>query len=493
MDKLTIENEPITSIQLMERASSRFTNWFVRHFDTKYRAIVFAGTGNNGGDALAIARMLIERQYEVKVYLVMTSGILSDDCAINLKKIKVYTDPVILDIGYNIVFPSFNNEDIIIDGIFGCGLNRPAEGIAAQIIGDINRSEATVVSIDIPSGLFGEDNRGNKAENIIKASFTVSFSFPFLSFFIVENEDFIGQWEIIDIGLHRESIEKLDADYFTIEADTVCKLILPRKKFSHKGSYGHALVIAGKKGMMGAAVLSGKASLRGGAGLTTICAPDSGCDIIQTIVPEALTQCGGIDTFSQLPDLKPYQAIACGPAIGQNPETALALHDLLLQAKVALVLDADALNILAEHKEWINHLPEGSVITPHPREFDRLAGSSSDMYSRHLRQVEFAKKYNLIVILKGAHTIVTVPEGKSFINTSGNPGMATGGTGDVLTGLLVSLLAQGYSPVDASIIAVFIHGLAGDIALENSSMEALTAGDIIEKIGLAFRRVKGSG
>jgi len=494
IDKLTIENEPVTSINLMERASVKFTQWFTRKFDSSYPVVVFAGPGNNGGDALGISRMLIERKYQVLVYQLSTGPSLSLDCAINLERLKTYTNPIILEPGKMGEFPTIEPGAVVIDGIFGSGLNRPVEGTAAALIQHVNRNARTIVSVDIPSGLFGEDNRSNIPENIIKANFTVSFEFPFLSFFMSGNELFTGQWEVVPIGLHKDSIDNTDSLYVTINAENIRDLLIPRKKYSHKGSYGHALVIAGRTGMMGAAVLAARSCLRGGAGLTTVCVPQSGMDILQIAAPEALTLARKSDAFfDEVSDLSIYQAIACGPAIGTSVETAAALHKLIVSAKVPLVLDADALTLLSEHEEWIDQLPKGSVLTPHPKEFDRLAGASADMYSRHLKQLEFAKKHKILVVLKGANTIVSSGEGKSYINTSGNPGMATGGTGDVLTGLVTSLIAQGYSSLDATLIGVFIHGLAGDIALQTSSVESLIAGDLIDNFGSAFRQVKGQG
>jgi NAD(P)H-hydrate epimerase len=493
-DNLSMESEPISSINLMERASLRFTQWFTGRFDSTCPVVVFAGAGNNGGDALAVSRMLIERQFRVRVYLVKSSDSLSVDCSINFERLKNYSVPLIVDSGDEGLFPEFSSEDIIIDGIFGTGLNRPVEGFVASLIRHINKKASCVVSIDIPSGLFGEDNRLNNPESIIRAHYTGRFETPLLSFFISGNEKYTGQWEIIPIGIQSNILDSFESNYSTIESDTVRKLIIPRNKYSHKGTYGHALLIAGHYGMMGAAVLCARACLRGGVGLVTSCVPRLGCEIIQTSVPEALVLIDKSDeAFSEVPELDSFQAIGCGPGIGQSDPTAAVLHQLILASKVPLVLDADALNILAEHKEWLEHLPKGTVITPHPREFDRLAGDSEDMYSRHLKQIEFAGRFNIIVVLKGANTIISTPGGKSYINTTGNPGMATGGTGDVLTGLLVSLLAQGYTSLNASIVAVFIHGLAGDLALESSSMEAILAGDVIEHLGHAFHGIKASG
>jgi NAD(P)H-hydrate epimerase len=492
IDKMTMQSEPITSIRLMERASIQFTNWFTDRFDKSQSVVVFAGWGNNGGDALAISRMLIERHYDVKVFLLSAGTQLSADCNLNLERLKVYTEPVIFDSQSVKNLPDISKTKIIIDGIFGSGLNRPVKGLPAIIIRHINENASCVVSIDIPSGLSGEDNRSKNSKNIIKASYTVTFEFPFLSFFIAENEKFIGELNIIPIGLHPDTIEKTETSYHILRLETIREILIPRKKFSHKGTYGHALVISGRYGMMGAAVLSVKASIRGGAGLTTAFIPRSGCNIMQATVPEALIQMDkSSEIFSRIPDLSGFQAVACGPAIGQSHVTAEALHELILNTSVPLILDADALNILSEHNDWLEHLPSGSVLTPHPKEFDRLAGISTDSYSRHLKQLEFTRRYNVILIIKGAHTMISSPDGKCYLNTTGNPGMATGGMGDVLTGLLVSLIAQGYDSLNASLIAVFIHGLAADIALESSSMEALIAGDVIENFGKAFRMVKG--
>jgi ADP-dependent NAD(P)H-hydrate dehydratase / NAD(P)H-hydrate epimerase len=494
IDKLTIANEPISSVDLMERASMRFTEWFTTHFKTIVPVTVFAGSGNNGGDALAISRLLIEREYKVRVFFIMTGSSISDDCKDNLNKLKSFLNPIITDPNKADWFPNFADNEIIIDGLFGTGLSRPVEGNSAELIRHINQNAGCIVSVDIPSGLNGEDNRLNDPENIIKASYTVRFEFPLLSFFMSENEIFTGTWVVIQIGLHKPAIESVESDYFTIEPEKIRELIVPRKKYSHKGTYGHALIIAGRFGMMGAAILSSRACLRGGAGLVTSCIPLPGYDCFQASVPEALIQMSSEnEIFNIVPDLTDFQAVACGPAIGRNAKTAEALRELLLNVKVPLVLDADALNILSEHSDWLKFIPPGTIITPHPKEFDRLAGESDCMYERHLKQLDFAGRYRIFVILKGAHTIISTPEGKSFINMTGNPGMATGGTGDVLTGLLASLLAQGYDALNASMIAVYIHGMAGDLALQSSSMEAIIAGDLIDNIGKAFQKVKENG
>ncbi|MCB8995617.1 MAG: NAD(P)H-hydrate dehydratase [Bacteroidales bacterium] len=488
LDRLTIENEPISSIKLMERASLRFCEWFRKNFDNSHKITIVAGPGNNGGDALAIARLLIERNYPVKVFMVSKISSLSADCSIMYDRLKDYNIPEVITDGCENFKPEAG--DIVIDGIFGSGLNRPVEGETAKIIGRINEHPGRVISIDIPSGLLGEDNSGNVPENIIKADFTISFEFPFLSFFMTENEEYTGEVHVIPIGLDKKSADTIKSSYQTIDLAAVHQLIRTRKKNSHKGSYGNALIIAGKYGMMGAAVLAVKACVRGGAGLTTACIPRKGYDIMQISLPEALIKMGQSDEFIDiLPELESFQAVACGPAIGKAAVTEKVLAELLKHCKVPLVLDADALNLLAEHPEWLEILPVNTILTPHPKEFDRLAGPSDNSYNRHLKQIDFARKYHSIVILKTANTIITFPDGKSYINTSGNAGMATGGSGDVLTGLLVSLLAQGYSRFEACLLSVYLHGLSADIALESSSMESVIPTDLIENLGKAFRRI----
>lgn len=483
-DRQTITREPVSSIKLMERAAMAFTNFYCRRFDQSRPVAIFSGHGNNGGDALAIARMLMERNYNVRVYLLSNSN-LSEDCRQNLSRLKYYLNPEVLQHGR---FPQIYPEDVIIDGLFGSGLNRPVEGFAASLIRYINEQARTIVSIDIPSGLSGEDNREYPGENIIKADITFTFGMPFLSFFMKENEIYTGRWECLDIGLHQGAVDEINSSYFLVDRNLIKGLLKPREKFSHKGHFGHALIIAGTCGMMGAAVLAAKSCLRGGAGLTTLCVPGCGIDIIQVSAPEALTFSGGSEEhISLIPGLSSYHAIGIGPALGFHPETEDMLRNLLENSSIPLVLDADALTILSRHSDWIPLIPAGSVITPHPGEFDRLTGSTGlDMYSRHLKQTEFAQRYNLVVILKGANTITCLPDGTNYINVTGNPGMASGGSGDVLTGLLVSLIARGYSTTEAAILSVYLHGLAGDLASSATGMEAMTAGDLVQFIGKAF-------
>lgn len=487
IDEYTIKNEPVASTDLMERASKAFTLWFIRHFDISHKIVVFAGPGNNGGDALAVSRMLHERNYKLMVYVAHFSSKMSDDCLVNYKRMQQLDSSVVHDLKEGDPLPELSPGMVVIDGLFGSGLNRPVTGFPAKLINFINHSGLKVISIDIPSGLFGEDNRNNNYDAIVKADYTITFQFPFISFLFAENYRFTGEWRVVNIGLHNEIIKKLDSPYSLLTEDVIKSKIRSRPKFSHKGYFGHALLISGSHGMMGAAVIGARACLRGGAGLVTVHVPSCGYQIIQTAVPEALVSVDPSEKIiTSVPELLKYSAVGIGPGLSVKADQESFLKVLLSDIKIPFVMDADALNILALHQDWYEALPANTILTPHPGEFDRLVGKSVTMYERYIKQLEFSKQYNVIVVLKAAHTIITLPDGRTFFNTTGNPGMATGGSGDVLTGLILSLLAQSYKPEEASQIGVFIHGLAADLAVKKTGQQALIAGDIVDNLGNAF-------
>ena len=492
LDAYTIEHEPIQSIDLMERAARVFTEAFCVKFPESDRIIVLAGPGNNGGDALAIARMLHQKDYPVEIYLVNPKGNLSIDCQTNKKRVLELPQLKITEVEDTFIPPDLRKNDIAIDGLFGSGLNKPLEGVFASVVKHINSSPCTVVSIDIPSGLFGEDNAENNHDTIVAADYTYTFQFPKLSFLFSENESFTGKVEVLDIGLHPEGINAIPTPFHLIKKEDVNSLLKARSPFAHKGNFGHALLIAGSLGKMGAAVLAGKACLRSGAGLLTAHIPQSGNGIMQTSLPEAMTsidhnQC----IFSHVPKLNAYNAIAAGPGIATDEITAGALTDLLRQSTIPLILDADALNIIANNLALVELIPPDSILTPHPKEFDRLAGPSASSYERLHKALRFASSTKTYIILKGRYTAVCTPDGECWFNTTGNPGMATAGSGDVLTGILLGLLAQAYAPKEVSILGVYLHGLAGDIALEDHSVESLLSGDIICYMGKAFKEIGG--
>jgi hydroxyethylthiazole kinase-like uncharacterized protein yjeF len=490
IDRYTIDHEPVKSIDLMERAAIRLADWYVRHFHTDRKVVVFAGPGNNGGDALAMARLLAARQFRVTCYL-LTFGKMSEDCAVNRQRLLDQGVVEYREIGKGDELPAIAPGDVVVDGIFGSGLSRKVSGFPGEVIHHINQHAETVIAIDIPSGLSGEENSENDHRSVIRATYTLTFQFPFLSFFFSENDPYVGSWRVQDIRLHPEAIAAAGTPYQTTEQEVVAAMLPKRSRFAHKGTFGHGLIISGCYGMMGAALLAGESCLRGGAGLVTLHVPRFGYSIIQTAFPEAIVSLDQSDIlFSEPPDLAPYSAIGIGPGIGCRQNTGRGLKMVLERAGVPLVIDADGLNILSAHPEWYELLPPGTILTPHPREFDRLAGESRNGYERHMKQRDFARRYQVIVVLKGACTGIASPDGSYWFNTTGNPGMATGGSGDVLTGLITGLLAQGLKPLDAALAGVYLHGLAGDLATGESSQEALIAGDMISYLGKAFRQLR---
>ncbi len=493
IDQITIKNEPVASVDLMERAAGQLFKWYTRNFDRTRRVIVFAGPGNNGGDGLALARLLSSSRYAVEVCYIMTSGKTSDDWNTNYQRLEKETSVIFNTIADIEKFPVIGYDDVVIDAIFGTGLQRPAEGLAKLVIQRINHIDCTVISIDIPSGLFGEDNGLNNPEAIINADFTLSFQFPKLSFMFAENNKYVGEWIILPIGLNRNAIHSVDTPYTFLENDFIRSLLRIRKKFDHKGNYGHGLLIAGSYGKMGAAILGARAALRTGIGLVTCHIPACGSQIIQTALPEAMVQIDKEDRIvSELDNTEPFNAVGIGPGIGTDPVTREALHKLLLIPGRPTVIDADAINILGMNKEWLPALLQETILTPHIKEFERIAGKTGNSFQRLEKQVEFAKENKCYVVLKGACTSISTPDGKVYFNSTGNPGMATAGSGDVLTGMILSLLAQGYSPENAAIAGVYIHGLSGDIAAAKSGYESIIASDIIDNIGNAFLKIRSS-
>lgn len=490
LDQYTIEHEPIADIDLMERAANTIADYLIHQTDYAGKVLVFCGPGNNGGDGLAVARLLTghNNRFDVKVFLLPGNHTMSISTETNLQRLKILGNTDIVQLNPGLPFPLIDPNAIVIDALFGSGLNRPLQGFAAQLVQHINQSGAEILSIDIPSGLMGEDNRLNLSENIIHATKTITFQFPKLSFLFPENEHYVGDWSIANIGLHPAILDTHPSAFHLLKDSEVAYLLKPRSKFAHKGSFGHALLIAGSYNRMGAAVLASKACLRSGAGLLTSHVPHNGYVIIQTTVPEAMLCIDESDLmFTSVPHLEQYNAIGAGPAIGTKVNTQKALHELLIQAEHPMVLDADALNILAANKAWLDELPENTILTPHPKEFERLTRPVTCGYERMELAIEFAARYKIILVLKGAHSLIVAPDGRIWFNTSGNPGMATAGSGDVLTGIILGLLAQAYTPLNAAIIGVFCHGFAGDLAANQQGLEALIASDIIENLGEAFR------
>lgn len=490
LDAYTIEHEPIASIDLMERAATALTKAITERWSTEMPVTVFAGPGNNGGDALAVSRMMAEKGYKVEVFLFNPKGDLSPDCRTNKELVEMMEEITFHEISTQFVPPALTPDHLVIDGLFGSGLNKPLSGGFAAVVKYINSSPAIVVSIDIPSGLMGEENTFNVKSNIVHADVTLSLQLPKLAFLFAENAEFVGEWDILDIQLSEEGIEETETNYEMMELEDIRSLIKPRRQFAHKGNFGHALLIAGSKGMAGASVLSARACLRSGVGLLTIHAPICNNDILQTAVPEAMVETDVSESYFAVPtDTDDYQAIGIGPGLGKNEETETALIEQLEHSQTPTVVDADALNILANHRHTLTHLPKGSILTPHPKELERLTGKCQDSYERLTKACELAREANVHIILKGAYSVVITPDGRCFFNPTGNPGMATGGSGDVLTGVILALLAQGYPAEDAAKIGTYIHGLAGDIAQKKQGMIGLIASDIVTCLPTAWRLV----
>jgi ADP-dependent NAD(P)H-hydrate dehydratase / NAD(P)H-hydrate epimerase len=489
IDEYTILHEPIASVDLMERAAVQLFKWISGRFTRSDRFIIFAGPGNNGGDGLALARLLIEHRYNVEIYYIKFSENTSKDWEINRLRLEKENGVRPLYLSSPDQFPDLFSDDIIIDAIFGSGLSRWVEGLPADVIKHINESGVTVISIDIPSGLSGEDNTGNPFDSVIKADYTLSFQFPKISSMIAGSAEYFGEVTVLNISLNKDVILSVESPYVYLDKDDIFPLIKKRNKFDHKGIFGHGLLISGSYGKIGAAVLGARAALRTGIGLMTCHIPACGTLIVQGSVSEAMVKADSSEkNISDIGSTDSFSAVGIGPGIGTETETQNALYNLLTECKKPLVIDADALNILSINKDWLSLLPAQSVLTPHLKEFDRLTGVSDNGFVRLKKQLDFSKTYNCIVVLKGAHTSITTPEGKIFFNSTGNPGMATGGSGDVLTGIVLSLVAQGYDSEQAAIVGVYLHGLAGDIAAGSSCYESIIASDIINNISSAFNK-----
>ena len=486
VDQFTIKKEPISSIDLMERASAAFTDWFLEKCPHGTTVHIFCGIGNNGGDGLAIARMLVLRKYQVKVHVIGDIERGSKEFKINFKRLRNLIEIGVLK--STEALHAVEDEDVIIDAIFGSGLSRAVEGLFADVINFINYQNAVKVSVDIASGLLADEFTVSSA--IVKPDFTVAFQVPKLAFLLPDNYPNVGEWEVIDIGLNKQYIAGLDTPYHLLENADLLDLIPPRSKFTHKGQAGRVLLIAGSTGKAGAAILASRAILRSGAGLLTVRAPQECLIPLQSVVPEAMVDVDAQqDYFSFPPDIKPFHSIAIGPGIGVNFVTHQAVTQFLKICHEPIILDADALNIIAAQPELLKEIPANSIMTPHPLEFKRLVGEWQNDFDKLQKQIEFSLKYSVNVVVKGAHSCITNTKGEVFFNDTGNPGMATAGSGDVLTGILAGLLAQGISPENTLKAGVFIHGVAGDLAASKMGQMSMIASDIIDCLPVAFERV----
>ncbi len=485
-DQYTIHYEPIASIDLMERAAKKCVQWLLDNFLKAKSFKIICGKGNNGGDGLAIARLLSEKGLNVEVYILESGKLGTEDFQTNLQRLHII--PVnIRYIQSPEHFPSFEKSDIIIDALYGSGINKPLEGLNEKLVQHINNTKYKVISIDVPSGLFMDES--SSGHTIIQADHTLSFQTQKLSLLVAENAPCVGEVHILDIGLHPKFTDQEESDFHLITIGLITKIFIPRQPNAHKGIYGHALIIGGSNGKIGAVLLATKACLHTGAGLTTSYLPFCGYNILQIATPEAMviTDKNENQITGLPPDIQKYSALGIGPGMGTASETQKALVELIQLYNKPMVIDADGLNCFALRKDSLMHFPPYSILTPHPKEFERLFGESKNDFERITLARKKAKELNVIIILKGHHTFIATPTGQGYFNSTGNAGMAKGGSGDVLTGIITSFLAQGYSSLDASILGVYLHGLAGDIAAETLSKESMLATDIIHFIGHAFK------
>ena len=494
-EQFTMAQEPIASIDLMERAGASFVQYILQSgcLLQEHSVAVFCGPGNNGGDGLVIARLLAQYGFTTTVVLCTTEGRTTPDFQINLERIKKLSIPSLRILDYHDeLMQSFYEQPnlVVIDALFGIGLSKPLTGYFASIVQSINALHVPVIAVDVPSGLFPDQHTPANCTTIF-ASYTCTFQFMKLAYLLPENEKRVGESAVIDIGLQLPP--EVKPDKMLITHDDVKGLIVPISKYAHKGSNGHGLLIAGSAEMPGAALLASKAAMRSGVGKLTLHSPATVLDKLSLYLPEGLqSRDNSPNCFSEidLEKLPTVTAIAVGPGLGQRKETVSALNRLLDEVRHPFILDADVLNILGNNKTWLSYLPEYSILTPHFKEFDRLAGIAVHDFDRLERLKHFVQKYNVIVILKGANSVVAMPDGKLFFNTTGNQGMATAGSGDVLTGILLAFLSKGYPPEIAAILACYLHGLSGDLAVKKrESFESLIASDLIDFLGAAFNEL----
>lgn len=488
-DRRTIAEEPISSIDLMERAAAACTEQLVARFPPEVPFVVLAGLGNNGGDGLAIARRLSVQGRMARVLVIAHRPAGSPDflqqreraqaAGVHIEELKEGQD-----------LPELAGNEVVIDALFGTGLDRPLAGWTALIVRSLNARPNPVVAIDLPSGLLA-DGEGDPMGAIVRARMTLTFQTPKLAFVLPGNERYVGEWTVLPIGLSPAYLASVKATYLLTEPIDAARLLPPRPRSGHKGTFGHAWLLAGGRGKMGAAILSARACLRSGPGLISVHIPNGHEALMHAAVPEViLSSDSDTDHLQQLPAFEQANAIGIGPGLGTAEATARMLKLLIQQAPVPPVLDADALNILGVNRTWLAFLPKGSILTPHPKELDRLTEAGHSGHERLMRARELAVRFGVVVVLKGEHTAVCTPAGQVHINGTGNPGMAKGGSGDALTGIITGLRAQGVPPVEAVVLGVHAHGLAGDIAAAERGMDGMTVSDLIERLPEAWMRLR---
>lgn len=492
-DRYTIEHEPIASLDLMERAAGECFKWLSMHHKPQNHYYIFCGTGNNGGDGLVVARRMKKAGWNVNVFIARLSSQPSPDFLTNLERLKQLDASIIAELEENSAFPEIPEKTVIIDALFGTGLSRPLKGWALNLVGYLNEKPNIKISIDVPSGLLVDQSMVAAGAEAVRADYTLSFDPPKLCFMMAENDIWVGKWVRRNIGLSEEFIESAESLYYYTERRELKPFYRKRRRFEHKGHFGHALLVAGSRKKAGAALLAAQGCLAAGVGLLTVHSVPSVIQGLNIRHPEAMASFAeDNEEISDLPLLDAYTAIGAGPGLGTGEGTSRMLRLLIQQCKVPLILDADALNILSKNKTWLAFLPAGSILTPHPKEFECLAGKASNDYERLEMARDFAFRYQVYLVLKGGVTAVINPRREVFFNSTGNPGLATGGSGDVLTGIITGLLAQGYPPETAARLGVWLHGKAADLLLATKTMETLLPSDLPLAISQAWTALAGN-
>lgn len=482
-----------SSLDLCEQLANAFCAQFQRDFKGAHRVIVFAGPGANGAVALAIGRILSAFGHNVESVVLNPTGLLTDDCLINFRRM-VDAGLAAREVTTSFNPPVIGARDIVIDGICGIDLAVPFEGDLAQVSRYINTKARVILAVDIPSGLMAEDNASNHLDNVIRATYTYTFHGPKLSFLLADTAQYVGEWKVVDIGLESSLPQGASGvRSFVFTASDFEGAIPPRKRHTHKYNYGKVALIAGSQGMMGAALLAGRSCMRSGVGHLTLHVPKGAEMMVHVALPEALVQSDkSAQYFTMFENAASYDAIAVGPGLGRQFDSAAALDGLLALYRKPLLIDADAIHILAANNDLLAKLPEDTIITPHAGELDALVGASSSDYERLMKAKELAIKYKIIIVLKGAYTATCSKNGNVVFNASGNPGMATAGTGDVLTGCMLALLGRGFRPLHAALFANYICGYAGDLYSQEYSQESLMASDVVANIPRVFKYFKSS-
>lgn len=484
-DAYTIAHEPIAPIDLMERAATQCADWLLNRKLQGRNIVIFCGKGGNGGDGLAIARLLANNGIETAVYILELGKKGTPEFETNRERLR-YLPVSTHQVFSEAHFPQLSPGDLIIDALYGFGLDRPLQGLSAALVEHMNASGAEIISIDLPSGLFAD--RSSISNTTIRARHTLTFECYKLALLIAENAAAIGDVHVLPIQLYPSFINGLDTHFEATDGLTIKRIFRPRNRFAHKGTFGHALIAGGSYGKIGAIVLATSACLRSGAGLVTTYVPSCGYHILQIKAPEAMTLTDKAEkALSQPPpEMDRFSALGVGPGMGLSEETGQVLKYIISHCKKPMVLDADALNSLAAQPELLTQLFQNTILTPHPKEFERLFGASTNDFEQIYLAKNKAAELRVIIVLKGHHTLIALPDGRAYFNTTGNAGMAKGGSGDVLTGILTGLLAQGYAPADAAVLGVYLHGCAGDSAAEQLGREAMTAGDLVTHLSDAF-------